>query len=165
MPTALCDATIQSNSRDHFSGTLCYADDLTILAQSTDALREMLTIFKNLFRLMRLSLMPVRLNLCVSDTAGSVPAHFLLCGQCLPLVDSVVHFGNILQCDLSDKLDIQSKSMTFICQANSVLFQFNGCDPATKMKLFEAYCFSLYCCPLWRLNAHDLHYLNFYSTT
>ena len=28
------------------------------------------------------------------------------------------------------------------------------------MKLFRAYCLSLYGCALWRLNAHDLHALN-----
>ena len=53
--------------------------------------------------------------------------------------------------------------MTFICQANSVLFQCNGCDSATKMQLFyltETFCLSLYGCTLWRLNAHDLHSLN-----
>ena len=86
--------------------------------------------------------------------SACVPAHFSICGQRLPLVDSVVHLGNILQYDLSDKLDVQSKLMTFIHQANSVLFQCNGC------KLFKAYCFSLYGCALWRLNAHDLHSLN-----
>ena len=76
------------------------------------------------------------------------------------LVYSVVHLENTLQFDLSDKLDIQSKSMTFIRQANSVLFQFYGCDPKTKMKLFKAYCLSLYTCALWRPNAHVLHALN-----
>ena len=48
------------------------------------------------------------------------------------------------------------KSMAFICQANYVLLQFKGCDPATKMKLFNAYCLSLYTCSLWRLDAPDL---------
>ena len=46
----------------------------------------------------------------------------------------------------------------FIRQAN--LLQFHGDDSATEMKLFKAYCLSLYGCALWRLNAHDLHALN-----
>ena len=37
----------------------------------------------------------------------------------------------------------------------SVLFRFKGCNPETKMKLFNAYCLSLYGCALWRLDAPD----------
>ena len=53
---------------NHFSGALCYADGITILAPSPDALRKMLTICEDLLRLMGLYLMPVRLKLFVSDT-------------------------------------------------------------------------------------------------
>ena len=65
-----------------------------------------------------------------------------------------------MQYDLSDKLDIHLKSMAFIRQANSVLFRFKGCNPETKMKLFNAYCLSLYGCALWRLDAPDIRSLH-----
>ena len=95
----------------------------------------------------------------------SVPCHtdgsqFWFCGQILSLVDSVLHLGNTLRYDLSDKLDIQLKTMTFIRQANSVLFCFKAIDPPTKMRLFHAYCLALYGCSLWRLDCPDLHSLN-----
>ena len=77
------------------------------------------------------------------------------------LVDSVLHLGNTLQYDLSGKLDIQLKTVTFICQANSVLFRFKAIDPPTKMRLFHAYyCLALYGSSLRRLDCPDLHSLN-----
>ena len=146
---------------DYFSGALCYADDLTILAPSPDALRKMLALCEEYAQSHCIQFNPSKTQLiCFRRTAVSDHTHFSLCGQHLPLVDSVVHLGNTLQHDLSDQLDIQLKSMTFIRQANSVLFQFKGCDPGTKMKLFNAYCLSLYGCSLWRLDAPDLKSLN-----
>ena len=146
---------------DHFSGALCYADDLTILAPSPDVLRKILTICEEFAQThgIRFNASKTQLT-CFRHSAATVPAHCSLCSQCLPLVESVVHLRNTLQYNLSDKLDIQLKSMAFIRQANSELLQFNGCDSATKMKLFKAYCLSLYGCALWRLNAHDLQALN-----
>ena len=154
-------ADVDVIGRITFSGALCYADDLTILAPSPDALRKMLTTCEEFAQTHGIVFNASKTQIiCFRHSATSVPAHFSLCDQRLLLVDLVVHLGNTLQYDLSDKLDIQSKSMTFIRQANPVLFQFHGCDPATKVKLFKAYCYSLYGCALWRLNAHYLHALN-----
>ena len=129
---------------DHFSGALCYADDLTILAPSADALRKMLTICEEFAQTHGIVLNASKTQIiCFRHFAASVPTHFSLCGQHLPFVDSVLYLGNTLQYNLSDKLDIQSKSMAFIHQANSVLVQFYGCDTATKMEL-------LYSRKFWR---------------
>ena len=51
--------------------------------------------------------------------------------------------------------------MAFIRQANSVLCRFKATDPFTKMRLFHAYCLSLYGCALWRLDCSALHSLSF----
>ena len=68
--------------------------------------------------------------------------------------------GNSLQFNLSDMLDIYSKSMSFISEANTVLFLFKCTDPLTKMKLFQSYCFSLYGSCLWRLACEELNSLS-----
>ena len=81
-------------------------------------------------------------------------------GQLLPLVDSVLHLGNTLQINLSDKLDIQLKTMAFIRKANSVLFRFKCTDPRTKMRLFQSYCLSLYGSSLRRLDCDELNSLS-----
>ena len=136
---------------DHFSGALCYADDLTILFHPL-----MLALCEQYAQAHRIQFNGDKTQL-ICFRRASDHTHISLCGQCLPMVDSVVHLGNTLQCDLSDKLDIHLiKSMAFIQQANTVPFQFKWRDPETKMKLFNAYCLSLYGCALWRLNAPDI---------
>ena len=42
----------------------------------------------------------------------------------LLVADSVVYLVNTLQFNLSDKLDIHLKSMSFICKSNTVYFHF-----------------------------------------
>ena len=49
--------------------------------------------------------------------------------------------------------------MPFIRKANSVLYCFRATDPVTKMRLFHAYCLSLYGCSLWRLDCPALRSL------
>ncbi len=44
-------------------------------------------------------------------------------------------------------------------KANSVLFRFNYTDPLTKMKLFQAFCLSLYSSSLWKLDCGELNLL------
>ena len=68
--------------------------------------------------------------------------------------------GTILQFDLSDKPDIQAKTMTFLCKVNSVLFCFRFSDSITKMRLFYTYCLSFYDCALWRIDCVDLKSLS-----
>ena len=72
----------------------------------------------------------------------------------------MVHHGNTLQFNLSDKLDIHLKSMSFIHKANTVLFRFKCTNPLTKMKLFQSYCLSLYGSCLWRLDCEELNSLS-----
>ena len=70
---------------DHFSGALCYADDLTILAPSPDALRKMLTICEEFAQTHGIRFHASKTQLiCFKHSAATVPAHFSLCGQCLP---------------------------------------------------------------------------------
>ena len=98
--------------------------------------------------------------ICFRRTPRPVYSHFWFDGQLLPLVDSVLHLGNTLQINLSDKLDIQLKTMAFIRKANSVLFCFKCTDPRTKMRLFQSYCLSLYGSSLWRLDCDELNSLS-----
>ena len=120
----------------HFSGALCYADDLTILAPSPDALRKMLAHCEEYAGSHGICFNASKTQLiCFRRTSHPDSSRFWFCGQLLPLVDSVLHLGNTLQHDLSDKLGIQHKVMTLIRQANSVLCRLKATDPFTKMQL------------------------------
>ena len=163
-------ATVEGNKKklkevryyweDHFSGALCYADDLTILAPCPDALRKMLAHCEEFAESHGIRFNASKTQLiCFRRTSQPDRSRFWFCGQLLPSVDSVLHLGNTLQYDLSDKLDVQRKSMAFIRQANSILHCFRAADPPTKMRLFHAYCLSLYGCSLWRLDCPALRSL------
>ena len=78
--------------------------------------------------------------ICFRRSPCADQSRFLFCGHLLPLSDSVLHLGNTLSFNLSDKPDIQTKVMAFLRIANFVLFQFKSSDPHVKMKLFQAYC-------------------------
>ena len=143
--------------KDNFSGALCYADDLTILAPCPDALRKMLSHCEEYAESHGIRFNASKTQLiCFRRSSLPDSSRFLFCGQLLPLVDSVVHLGNTLCRDLSDRLDIQRKTMAFIRQANSVLFRSKSTDPFTKMRLLQSYCLSLYGCTLWRLDCSAL---------
>ena len=146
---------------NHFAGALCYADDLTILAPSPDALRKMIVDCEAFGHSHGLRFNAAKTQLiCFRRTTCPVQCHFSFNEQSMPVVDSVVHLGNILQFNLSDRLDIHSKSMSFIRKANTVLFRFKCTDPLTKMKLFQSYCLSLYGSCLWRLDCEELNSLS-----
>ena len=98
----LCSSGRGCYWENHFSGALCCADYLTILAPSPDAHRKMLTICEEFAQTHGIVLNASKTQIiCFRHSAASVPAHFSLCGQHLPLVDSVVHLGNTLQYNLS----------------------------------------------------------------
>ena len=111
---------------NRFAGALCYGDDLTILAPSPDALRKMLARCETYadshgihFNVSKTQL------ICFRRSPHPDRSCFVFCGQLLPLLDLVLHLGNIMHFDLSDKPDIQSKLMAFLRKANFILFRFN----------------------------------------
>ena len=83
---------------------------------------------------------------------------FLFCGHLLPLFDSILHLGNTLNFNPSDKPDIQAKVMDFFCRKLTLFCK--SSDPHVKMKLFQAYCLSFYGSSLWRLDCPELNSLS-----
>ena len=108
----------------------------------------------------------IRLNvsktelICFHRSPCEDQSWFLFCSHLVPLSDSVLHLGNTVNFNLSDKPDIQAKVMAFLHKANFVLFQFKSSDPHVKMKLFQAYCLSFYGSSLWRLDCPELNSLS-----
>ena len=112
---------------NQFSSALCYADDTTVIAPSPDVLRKMIIdceAFAGSHGL-KFSVLKTQL-ICFCRLSCPVSSCFWFCGQLLLFCDSVLHLGNILQFDLSDKADIQAKTMAFIFQGqfSSLLLSF-----------------------------------------
>jgi hypothetical protein len=57
-------------------------------------------------------------------------------------------------CDDAD--DTLTEKMSFVGQANELLYNFGNVECATKTKLVNAYCFSFYGAEIWDLSHHDI---------
>ncbi len=147
----------------YFVGAMCYADDLTILAPSPDALQKMLQTCENFAdaHYIRFNAEKTQL-ICfvgVQSLSESSALSVMFCDKQLHLADSVVHLGNYLTSDLSDDLDIRAKTAGFMRPANCVLLRFGFLDPSLKTRLFRLYCLSLYGGCLWDLRSRELRSL------
>ena len=82
---------------------------------------------------------------------------FSVGGTPLARVDSYVHLGRIINCQLNDNDDIMRNR--FIGQSNNILCYFNKVDlfvRFVRIKLFKSYCSSVYRCELWSLNDNNI---------
>ena len=70
-------------------------------------------------------------------------------------VDQFSHLGHIVMSSLAHT------DNSFICQTNNVKCIFSKVDMSVKLKLFRAYCSSLYGCELWGLGSGDIESICF----
>jgi len=130
---SLCSSGRGCFWENHFCGVLCYADDLTILAPSPDALRKMLAQCEAyaVSHDIRFNVSKTQF-ICFHCSPCTDQSQFSFCGHLLSVSVSVLHIGNTLSFNLSDKPDIQANVMAFLRKANFVLFRF-GLYPLTLM--------------------------------
>ena len=63
------------------------------------------------------------------------------------------HLGNVIDCELSDVADCNSKKCHFIASVNWFVSHFSGQVPLDcYLRLFQTYCSSHYGSVLWELN-------------
>ena len=133
---------------NHFVGTLCYADDIALLAPSSAALRLMLDTYSSfassrslLFNASKIQLSLVRFSrTCSLHCSPS----FFFNGLELNLGHSAKHLGHLLSFNLSDTDDIVRVKNDLVRKANCMLHSFSHCNPLVKTKLFDSFCLSLY---------------------
>ena len=113
--------------RSYFTGAVCYADDLALLAPSASALRLMLhqceafAVSRGL-RFNSAKTQLIRFGRCQSSVCTDC---FLFCGAPLPFLDSVIHLGHTLRHDLGDEDDIALRTRDMIRKANCIMS--SGC--------------------------------------
>ena len=70
----------------------------------------------------------------------------------------VKHIGNVIDCDLSDVADYNSKKGNFIASVNWFVRHFGGQVPLDcYVRLFQTYCSSHYGSVLWELNGRGFN--------
>jgi len=114
-----------------FAGSVCYADDLVLLAPSPSALKIMLRCSEDFATNCSLRFNPSKTQLiCFSHSpSSSCSAHIYFCGQLLPFLDTVSHLGHLLHYDLNDTEDVNSKLHDMVRKANCLLATFPRVGP------------------------------------
>ena len=139
-----------------FSGSailnhILYADDITLLSPSIHGLRKLLSVCESYaldFDITFNGLKSKAITFCkkrLDFTVGSV----VLCKDKLAWSESVKYLGIKLHWSLDDRFEINSQLRNFYCRSNFIVRRFSRCTTAVKLKLFEAFCSSVYLIHLW----------------
>ena len=145
----------------YFCGALAYADDIVLLAPCPSAMRKLLAICDNYAAAYDIQFNPEKSKLLVAGAhkryiKQTVCCSFYVGGRLIEKVDKFSHLGHIVMSSLSDRDDIAHARNSFIGQTNNVLCFFSKVDTSVKLKLFRAYCSSLYGCEVWELSSSDM---------
>ena len=147
-----------------FVGALAYADDLVLIAPSAIAMRHMLQVCDD-YAAQYNVLFNATKSKCLCCHPVGTPKHglnsvphlpFYIGSQAIEFVDKWPHLGHIISNDCDDAADILTKKMSFIGQANKVLYNFRNVDCVIKTKHVNAYCNSFYGAEIWDLSHRDI---------
>ena len=141
-----------------YMGSLCSADDLSLLAPTLYSLQRLVYIceefgveFDILFNARKTA------SILFNGRYRYVePPNISLNGTAIPWQKSVKHLGNIVSCDLSEKEEIHTKQCDFIGRTNSIIAKFKGVNRRTLSKVFVSQCCHYYGCQAWSLDDNAL---------
>ena len=91
-----------------YAGAFCYADDLVLLAPTPSALRIMISLCEEFARKRGLKFNASKTQLIRFSRypSSNCKARIFVCNQVIPIVDTVIHLGHVLQYNLCDGPDI-----------------------------------------------------------
>jgi len=142
-----------------FVGAIAYADDIVLISPTPCAMRKLLFICDNFAAQYDLVFNAVKSKFIVISTSrwrclirSFNNCLFSIGGKQIENVSSYVHLGHVINSKFDDNEDIISRRNHFIGQTNDVLCFFNNMELNVKIKLFRAYCSSIYGCELWSLD-------------
>ena len=139
----------------HFAGSLCYADDVALLAPSPAALRILLAECERFAAEFNITFNAAKTQLICFSLGRKFPLPdevFSFLGHTLNFRSSVTHLGHTFQRNLDDKDDIQRVKSDMCRKGNYLLQTFAACDPFVKTKLVVSHCLSLYGSVLWNMS-------------
>ena len=145
-----------------YTGCLAYADDLTLLSLTADAMRRMLDICSEYAKDFSLSFNASKSKCLLFHPkryrieTDSLQPTFQVDGKNIEYVNSWPHLGHMLDIHQSDSECILLRHKQLIGQINDVLCTFGMLDPVIKTELLYTYCSSLYGSVLWNLQHPDI---------
>jgi hypothetical protein len=147
-----------------FVGALAYADDIVLIGPTPSAMRKMLSVcdsfasdYDIVFNATKSKYLVAAAKRQRSLLKTMNECLFYIGGQPIENVMSYSHLGHVINARLDDTDDILQICNSFVGQTNNVLCVFNKLDTFVKLKLFKAYCNSMYGCELWSLDCRDIN--------
>lgn len=145
-----------------YAGSMAYADDLTLLAPTAEAMRFMLKVCSDYATEFSIMFNPNKTKCMLFRPMGKpvdVYPTFYINGSLIDYVNEWMHLGNIIDVNQSDSACIINRRNRLIGQINDVLCFFSKLDSYTKTKLLYAYCSSFYGSVLWDLQRFEIQRL------
>ena len=137
-----------------YFGSLCSADDLTLLAPTLLGLRNMIRICETfgleydiLFNPLKTVCMLFGYKGCLSK----IPK-LQVNGKLISWSHQAKHLGNTVASDLNEHLEIHAKKCDFIGRVNSLIANFKSVSRPVVSKLFNSQCCHLYGSQAWSLD-------------
>ena len=134
----------------HYLGAVSYADDLTLIAPSLSAAREMLKICQKFSEEYHVQFNSQKSKLLTYGT-NKTAFDLKLNNNTIPHVNVAKHLGNYIG-NVSNKRNIENACREIKVKTNMIITQFRFCNSYLKSKLFSLYCNVFYGSSLWNLN-------------
>jgi len=142
-----------------FMGALGYADDISLLAPTAQALARMLKVCETFgmdYDLQFNSKKTVCISFSKTKPKKETP-QVTLNGEVLKWECSVKHLGNYVSNDLDDKLDICHKKNDLTGRANSLRANFKCISSNVVKTLYRSHCCFFYGSQTWDLSSNNIN--------
>ena len=138
-----------------FVGAFIYADDVTLLAPTSMALKAMLKYMYTILLLHIICfLMHQKINVCILMMLAH-NCRTLFMDRPIEYVDSTYLLGVSVISKIRER-NVNSSVHKFYCRVNSVLYDFKDIPCDGKAKLLDSYCLDVYRFQIWNYSKHDV---------
>ena len=141
-----------------YLGVLGYADDVTLLAPTVDALKSMLQMCETFGREFDISYNP-RKTVCIQfkrKGANNATPNVSLNGTQLQWQNTVKHLGSFVSQNMREEHEIKAKQGNFIGSVNGLRSNFGTAEPEVLVEIFNRQCCHFYGCETWSLADKNL---------
>ena len=136
---------------NRYAGAVCYADDLTLIAPSRNACKQMLQICESYAKEYHVKYNATKSVMIMYNVQNDCDPELTINGDKIKVVDNALHLGHYIG-NNSDKLNTTKGIQDMVSKTNMIIARFGFCYSNIKSQLFESYCCSYYGCPIWNLN-------------
>ena len=160
----LSDSGFGCKIKDRYFGCIDYADDISFIAPSREALQQMINIAKQFFDKhgIKISTNPdakkTKTKILVYGVKVDI-SPLLLGNTPLPCVESWNHLGHTLNIDQSPAHDMLKRNNELVGKLLGLMQEFPEQDPKVMMKLIQVYLLSLYGSSLWDIYSTEANKL------